>query len=116
MYGGAGIGTSITAARAFAWKEGKTYVALARDDEQGHAFAFNALPKGDKLKDSGCDRVCVDADTFKCGCADGGCDTAGVGAADGETIKRRWVVYKVPEKPATKKTKKKDTKKKSTKK
>jgi hypothetical protein len=65
------------------------------------------------LTDAGCDRVCTDMDDFKCGCADGGCDAAGVGPASGETTKRRWVVYEVPKKPsgAEKKATKKTTKK-----
>ena len=105
VYGGAGIGVSITAARGFAWKEGMKYVAVSRDDKQGHAFAFNTKPTGTSLSDAGCDRVCTDQETFACGCADGGCDAAGVGPADGQTTKRRWVVYKVP--PAPKKKSKK---------
>lgn len=109
VYGGAGTGASISAAVSFAQRKNKKFLAIARDDTMGHVFAFNSKPKSSsvKINDAGCDRECSDADEFKCGCADGGCDSAGVDAVEGEEHKRRWVVYSVPEKAAEKSTKKK---------
>jgi len=111
-YGGGPSGANINMARSLAYKYEKKYIAVARAGEDGHSFAFNEPPKGEKLPmdDEGCMTPCMDFEGYVCGCADGGCAT--VEPVSGEEHKRRWVVYEVPKKTEeTKKEKKKKNKK-----
>mmetsp|Transcript_39197 Transcript_39197/g.103282 ORF Transcript_39197/g.103282 Transcript_39197/m.103282 type:complete len:281 (+) Transcript_39197:35-877(+) len=99
VYSGGPTGASLTAAMEFAASQGRRYVAIAKASQvDGHAFAFNELPKKTKEIefDDGCDMPCSDSDTFACGCADEVCRMAGASPLPKEEHSRRWVVYEVP--------------------
>jgi len=92
VYGGGVAGASASAALQHARQHKKRYVAIARAANDGHAFAFDALPSGVAVSDGGCARPCADDDAFACGCADAGCDGVVTRGADEEYV-RRWAVY-----------------------
>jgi len=105
VYEGGGYGSSAEMGAAFAREFGMRYVALARVDEDGHAFAFSTLPKKSlMLDDDGCHTPCADDDRMACGCADELC--GGLGAAPGEEHVRRWALYKVGAPPKKKRSSK----------
>jgi hypothetical protein len=56
----------------FADAQNQSYLAIARSgaNGQGHNFAFDDLPTGDKVADRECDTPCADLVSYKCGCAD----------------------------------------------
>jgi dolichyl-diphosphooligosaccharide--protein glycosyltransferase len=94
LYEGGGYGSSAEMGAAFAREVSMRYVALARVDEDGHAFAFSTLPKKSQMVDDvGCGMPCADDAATACGCADELC--GGLGAAPGEEHVRRWALYKV---------------------
>jgi len=92
-YTGGPYGTSVAMAREFAVQSGKKYFAIAQVGVDGHAFAFDELPKGKELNDMGCTEPCADDERYSCGCADESCGD--LRPAKGEEHVRRWVVYKV---------------------
>ena len=71
----------------------KRYFAIAQVGVDGHAFAFDELPKGKELNDMGCTEPCADDERYSCGCADEACGD--LRPAKGEEHTRRWVVYQV---------------------
>jgi dolichyl-diphosphooligosaccharide--protein glycosyltransferase len=96
-YVGGATGAQAVLALKAAHDKGKKYVAIARQDSQGHVFVFDAPPgKAGKMSDRGCKKPCEDGPRYKCGCADAMCGT--IGAVAGEENVRRWVVYEVPKK------------------
>ena len=92
-FAGGAAGAHINEAAALALTEGKRYFATARVGADGHAFAFDELPKGKELNDMGCTEPCADDERYSCGCADESCGD--LRPAKGEEHVRRWVVYKV---------------------
>ena len=89
-----------TLAREFAVSQGKRYFAIAQVGVDGHAFAFDELPKGKELNDMGCTEPCADDERYSCGCADEACGD--LRPARGEEHVRRWVVYKVDKEKGSK--------------
>ena len=80
--------------------QGKRYFAIAQVGVDGHAFAFDELPKGKELNDMGCTEPCADDERYSCGCADEACGD--LRPARGEEHVRRWVVYKVDKEKGSK--------------
>ena len=99
-YTGGPYGTSVALAREFAVSQGKRYFAIAQVGVDGHAFAFDELPKGKELNDMGCTEPCADDERYSCGCADEACGD--LRPARGEEHVRRWVVYKVDKEKGSK--------------
>eukprot|EP00967_Tisochrysis_lutea_P110783 scaffold173633_cov27-Tisochrysis_lutea.AAC.1 len=101
IYEGGMFGASAEAGAEFAREVGMRYVALARVDQDGHAFAFRALPKKSAMiDDAGCLIPCADDTELGCGCADELC--GGLQPVAGEEHVRRWAIYDVAPKKSKK--------------
>lgn len=94
VYGGGSTGANINLAQHHAKTHGKKYFALARNGGDGHSFSFGQLKGKPEKSTPGCERPCMDDQSYKCGCADAGCGSDPLPA--GQEHNRRWAVYELP--------------------
>ncbi len=94
VYEGGPTGARYTLAFQHARKQNKRYFAIARNEDDGHSFAFSELKKvpGMLVEGEGCERPCIDLESKSCGCVDDMC--LGLPAV-GEENNRRWAVYEI---------------------
>ncbi len=94
LYQGGSTGAHFSLAKAHAAASGKRYFAIARSGVDGHVFAFNTLSGKPDHMSSGCNTMCADDNSKRCGCADAACGSDPIPA--GEEHNRRWTVYRMP--------------------
>ncbi|WIA38175.1 hypothetical protein OEZ86_001527 [Tetradesmus obliquus] len=88
-----GLPVNYNAARAFALMKGAKYFAVARTDEGGYGYIFDAEPTTAPLlnftveESAGCYTPCADDASKACGSADN---------YNGATDSRVWFVYELP--------------------
>ncbi len=94
IYEGGPYGSSAEIGRMFAKEVGMKHFAIARNDEDGHIFAFPRVRAGAvKVPDDECAAPCYDSSRYVCGCADELCGS--LEPVAGEEHLRRWAVYEL---------------------